>query len=126
MSIAALVGLSILGLVGASCGGGGAAAAGGAGGGFDGGACSTNANPGCNCPNAGMPYSYTLALDGDPSACGLSASASDNSQALCSRLCGGCFSSIGSSCHLTTQGEVACDVTCPMAATAWCRDRFDS
>jgi hypothetical protein len=57
-------------------------------------------------------------LDGDPKACGLSATASDNPQTLCSQLCGGCFSQIGSSCHLTSQGgagAVQCDVTCPFA-----------
>jgi hypothetical protein len=110
--LASLTGL--LGL-GAACSGSGTATAGG---GPDGGACSTNASPGCNCPNAGMPYSYTVALDGDPKACGLSATASDNPQSWLHSVCGGCWSQIGSSCHLTSQGgagAVQCDVTCPFA-----------
>jgi hypothetical protein len=121
MSIEALLGTILLAsLVGpaglCACGSNHGATSGGAGGADpDGGACATDASPGCNCPNAGMPYSYTVALSGDPSACGLSTTASDNAQALCSRLCGGCFSTIGSSCHLTTQGAVQCDVMCPPA-----------
>jgi hypothetical protein len=111
-----LASLAVLLGLGTACSGSGKAVS--SGGGPDGGACSTNASPGCNCPNAGKPYSYTVALDGDPTACGLSATAGDNSQVLCSQLCGGCFSQIGSTCHLTSQGganAVQCDVTCPFA-----------
>jgi hypothetical protein len=84
-------------------------------------ACSTVPSSACNCPNAGQPFTYTLSLEGDSTACGLS-SAADNASALCARLCGGCLADTlnptGSACQLTTLDggqAVQCRATCPLA-----------